>query len=45
MPIDDKRNQLITPVLPTGVATYNFQDQLHDLEATAIIELFEVNDI
>ena len=43
MPINDKRNQLIVPVLPTGVTTYNFQDQLHDLEATAIIELFEVN--
>jgi len=29
--------------LPMGVTTHAFQDQLHDLEASTIIELFEVN--
>jgi lambda family phage minor tail protein L len=41
MPIQDK-TQLITQ-LATGVTTYSFQDELHDLQSSSIIELFEVN--
>jgi lambda family phage minor tail protein L len=33
---------IISP-LETGVSTYNLQEQLHDLQATTILELFEVN--
>ena len=43
MSIQDKRNEIIVPNLATGVATYNLQEQLHDLQATTIVELFEVN--
>ena len=43
MSIQDKRNDIIVPNLQTGVTTYNLQEQLHDLQATTIVELFEVN--
>ena len=41
MPVTDKTKLITT--LPSGVATHAFQDELHDLEASAIVELFEVN--
>jgi lambda family phage minor tail protein L len=43
MSIQDRRTEIIIPKLQTGVTTYNLQEQLHDLQATTIIELFEVN--
>jgi lambda family phage minor tail protein L len=43
MSIQDKRNDIIVPNLQTGVTTYNLQEQLHNLQATTIVELFEVN--
>ena len=43
MSIQDRRTEIIIPKLQTGVTTYNLQEQLHDLQSTTIIELFEVN--
>tara|TARA_Y100000034_G_C6900973_1_gene416715 strand:+ start:1517 stop:2689 length:1173 start_codon:yes stop_codon:yes gene_type:complete len=42
MPVDRENDLIISP-LETGVTTYNLQEQLHDLQATTILELFEVN--
>jgi len=42
MPTDKTTDLIISP-LETGVTTYNLQEQLHDLQATTILELFEVN--
>jgi len=39
---DTSANLIISP-LPTGVTTYHLQEQLHDLQATTIVELFEVD--
>tara|TARA_R100000008_G_C3583577_1_gene170416 strand:+ start:1368 stop:2567 length:1200 start_codon:yes stop_codon:yes gene_type:complete len=39
----DIAGSLVSSPLPTGAATYNFQEQLHDLQATTIIDLYEVD--
>ena len=39
---DTSANLIISP-LPTGATTYHLQEQLHDLQATTIVELFEVD--
>jgi hypothetical protein len=33
--------QIVSP-LETGVSTFNLQEQLHDLQATTIVELYQV---
>tara|TARA_Y100000361_G_scaffold146643_1_gene157302 strand:- start:966 stop:2177 length:1212 start_codon:yes stop_codon:yes gene_type:complete len=46
MPAGEQRDvggSLVVSPLPSGVSTYNFQEQLHDLQATTIIELYEVD--
>ena len=34
--------QIVSP-LETGVSTFNLQEQLHDLQATTIVELYQVD--